>query len=80
MSSVISWEAPPLSWKTARPSNAYRRAVRSVTLPLGRRFGGRSRNWFWGAFTGKVFGRVSAARNEKRYLGDATRAVLIEKW
>jgi hypothetical protein len=33
----------------------------------------------WGTFTVEIVGRVSAARHEKRYLGDATRTVLIEK-
>jgi len=33
----------------------------------------------WGTFTVEILGRVSAARHEKRYLGDATRTVLIEK-
>lgn len=33
----------------------------------------------WGTFTVEIVGRVSATRHEKRYLGDATRTVLIEK-
>lgn len=33
----------------------------------------------WGTFTVEILGRVSTARHEKRYLGDATRTVLIEK-
>lgn len=33
----------------------------------------------WGTFTVEIVGRVSAAQREKRYLGDATRTVLIEK-
>ena len=33
----------------------------------------------WGTFTVELYGRVSAAGHEKRYLGDATSTVLIEK-
>lgn len=33
----------------------------------------------WGTFTVKFIGRVSATRREKRYLGDGTSTVLIEK-
>jgi len=33
----------------------------------------------WGTFTVEILGRVSTARHEKRYLGDATRTVLLEK-
>jgi hypothetical protein len=33
----------------------------------------------WGTFTVEILGRVSTARREKRYLGDGTRTVLIEK-
>jgi hypothetical protein len=33
----------------------------------------------WGTFTVAILGRVSTARHEKRYLGDATRTVLLEK-
>ena len=33
----------------------------------------------WGTFTVEILGRVSTARHKKRYLGDATRTVLIEK-
>ncbi len=33
----------------------------------------------WGTFTVELYGRVSATRHEKRYLGDATSFVLIEK-
>lgn len=33
----------------------------------------------WGTFTVEILGRVSITRHEKRYLGDATRTVLIEK-
>lgn len=33
----------------------------------------------WGTFRVEIFGRVSAARHEKRYVGDASRTVLIEK-
>ena len=32
-----------------------------------------------GSFEVEIFGRVSASRHEKRYLGDASRTVLIEK-
>ncbi len=33
----------------------------------------------WGKFTVEILGRVSTAQHQKRYLGDATRSVLIEK-
>lgn len=33
----------------------------------------------WGRFTVVISGRVSTARHEKRYLGDGTRTVLVEK-
>jgi hypothetical protein len=33
----------------------------------------------WGRFTVKLTGRTSLNRREKRYLGDATRTVLVEK-
>ena len=33
----------------------------------------------WGTFTVRLFGRVSLSPHEKRYLGDATRTVLIEQ-
>jgi hypothetical protein len=33
----------------------------------------------WGTFTVELFGRVSTKRHEKRYLGDGTMAVLIER-
>lgn len=33
----------------------------------------------WGTFTVKLVGRVSLNSHEKRYLGDATRTVLIER-
>ncbi|GHH26804.1 hypothetical protein GCM10008023_41840 [Sphingomonas glacialis] len=32
----------------------------------------------WGTFTVEILGRVSTERHRKRYLGDATRTVLIE--
>lgn len=33
----------------------------------------------WGTFTVEFYGRVSAVRHEKRYLGDGTTNVLIER-
>jgi len=33
----------------------------------------------WGTFTVEITGRVSAIRHQKRYLGDGTSTVLIEK-
>jgi len=33
----------------------------------------------WGVFTVRLYGRVSVEPHEKRYLGDGTRTVLVEK-
>lgn len=33
----------------------------------------------WGTFTVEIVGRVSVGKHEKRYLGDSTSTVLIEK-